>query len=243
MTSELKSKTTFSSNFDINTIECNTIRNKKISYIKTDNCIGYFIKNGKFWEDWMIKYISKFYVNGTNMIDIGANIGTTSLMMSEILSENNYIYTFEPIYSNVTLKNILDNNLQNKIKLYEYGLGNHNYSLEVDEINYNNTKNFGATSILELVNTNTTKTFKINIASLDYFNLDNVSLIKIDVENMEIFVLEGAYNLIEKCKPNILIETHMFEQLINSKIFEKLKLLGYQIEVINEGSNDFILYI
>ena len=36
----------------------------------------------------------------------------------------------------------------------------------------------------------------INIVPLDYFNFENISLIKIDVEHMEIEVLEGksTYN-------------------------------------------------
>ena len=83
----------------------------------------------------------------------------------------------------------------------------------------------------------------INIYPLDYFNFDNVSLIKIDVENMEMDVLEGSYNFIKKCKPTILIETHQFHLLEKSDIFLKLIDLGYKINRIDEGSNDFIMKI
>jgi FkbM family methyltransferase len=189
----------------------------------------------------MFKYIKQYYIPQTNIIDIGANIGTTSLLMSEILTDNNNIFTFEPLFSDVTLKNILDNNLQDKIILYECGLSNDDSILEVDSIRYEENKNFGASSLPELLHTKTDKKIQINITKLDNFNIDNVSLIKIDVENMEILVLEGAFNLINKCKPAILIESHMYDELVDSEIFIKLTQIGYTIEPIIEGSNDFIL--
>jgi hypothetical protein len=50
-------------------------------------------------------------------------------------------------------------------------------------------------------------------------------------------------DLIKKCKPTILIETHQFQLLEKSDIFLKLIDLGYKINKIDEGSNDFIMKI
>ena len=40
------------------------------------------------------------------MIDIGAHIGTFSLMMSKYISENSKIYAFEPVYYEILTINV-----------------------------------------------------------------------------------------------------------------------------------------
>ena len=83
----------------------------------------------------------------------------------------------------------------------------------------------------------------INIVPLDYFNFENISLIKIDVENMEIEVLEGCLNLIKRCKPTIIIESYKLAELKETLIFKELLALGYEIDIIPEGCNDYIMKI
>lgn len=222
-------------------IDKNIIRNKTINYFSNDNCIGFHIKNNNYWEIWMLKYIQENYITNTNIIDLGGNIGTTTLLMSEVLSENCKIYTFEPLYSDILLKNIIDNNLTDKVDLYPYGLGNKQEILKIDNINFNSTMNFGAVSLKNNITTDCG--LAINIVPLDYFNFENVSLIKINVEHMEIEVLEGSYELIKRCTPNIIIETYQIDTLKESKIFKNLETLGYSIIPILEGYNDYIMKI
>jgi len=220
------------------------IRNKKINFIKSDNCIGYTFSTNNYWEIWMLNYFVKYYKPNTNMIDLGGNIGSSSLLMSEILSKNNNIYVFEPIYFNILNKNIKDNNKENEIFLFPYGLGNKEKEIFFPKVELKSNDNFGAKSLVGFDNSkNNENDLQINIKKLDSFNFENVSLIKIDVENMEIEVLEGAIFLIYKYKPTIIIESHQYDLLINSEIFKLMQNLGYEIERIPEGSNDFVMKI
>jgi len=223
-------------------LEKTYIRNKTINYIKNDNCIGYFIKKGYYWEEWMCKYIQQNYIKNTNMIDLGGNIGTTTLLMNEVLSHNCKIFTFEPIYSDILLKNILDNNYTDNVDIYKFGVGNKMKTLRIKPINLSDNINFGAVSIMQNLE-DKHDSFLINIVPLDYFNFENISLIKIDVEQMEIEVLEGSLNLIKKCKPTIIIETYKLTELKETNIFKQLLALGYEINVIPEGYNDYIMKI
>lgn len=230
-------------NFFFNSfLEKNNIRNKTINYIKSDTVIGHYIKNGYFWEEWMFKYIQENYIENTNIIDLGGNIGTTTLLMSEVLSTNYKIFVFEPIYSDILLKNIVDNNLTDKVVIYPYGVGNEIKTLKIKPINLLDNTNFGAVSIIKTLE-DKEDSYKIDIVPLDYFNFENVSLIKIDVEHMEIEVLEGCLNLIKKCKPTILIETFQIDELKQTKIFKELTELGYEIDSIPEGWYDYIMKI
>jgi FkbM family methyltransferase len=227
---------------DENVLEKNYVRNKTVTYIKNDIYIGGSIKNGGYWEEWMFKYIESNYVKNTNMIDLGGNIGTTTLMMSEVLSDNCKIFTFEPLYSDILLKNILDNNLTDKVDLYPYGVGNEIETIKIKPINLSDNYNYGAVQLLTILE-DKENSLKINIVPIDYFNFENVSLIKIDIEDMEIQALEGCINLIRRCKPTIIIETYKLDTLKETNIFKELLLLGYGIDAIPEGIYDFIMKI
>jgi len=227
---------------DENYIEKNNVRNKIINYIKNDNCIGRFIRDGLYWEEWMFKYIQQNYIENTNIIDLGGNIGTTTLLMSEVLSNNCKIFTFEPIYSDILFKNILDNNLTDKVVIYPYGVGNEIKTVKIKPINFSDNINFGGISIINSLE-DKYDSYKIDIVPLDYFNFENISLIKIDVEHMEIEVIEGCVNLIKRCKPTIIIETYQLNKFKESGVFKKLMNLGYEMDIIPEGCNDYIMKI
>lgn len=220
------------------------LRNKKINFIKNDNCIGHTFRRETYWELWMLDYFKKYYIPNTNMIDLGGNIGSSSLLMSEVVTPENNIFVFEPIYYKILNKNIIDNNLTKTIHLFPYGVGKEDKEIYIPKIDFNKNDNYGAKSIVGFDNLKENENdLLINIKSLDSFNFENISLIKIDVENMEIDVLQGAIKTITKCKPTIIIESHMYNELINSNIYKLLENLGYEISSIPEGSNDFILKI
>lgn len=231
------------SSFDKSVLETNIVRDKLISYIKNDTCIGNQIQNGNYWEIWMLKYIQSNYIKETNIIDIGSNIGTTTLLMSEVLSNNCKIYSFEPIYNDILFKNIIDNNLIEQVEIYPYGLGNKIKNINIKKLDLTCNINFGALSLVDHKENNNEDSLYVKIYPLDFFKLENVSLIKIDVENMEIETLEGCLDTIIRCKPTILIETFQLDRLKESNTFKVLSEIGYDINLIPEGCFDFIMKI
>ena len=189
-------KTNLSPFFDETFLSKSILRNKTINYINTDDCIGQTIKNGQYWEEWMFTYIQQNYIENTNIIDLGGHIGTTTMMMSEVLSNNCNIFTFEPIYSDILLKNVLDNNLSDKVVIFDYGVGNAIKTLKIKPVILGDRMNYGAVSLINNVQDND-NSVEIYIVPLDYLNFKNISIIKIDVEHMEIEVLEGCLQLIK----------------------------------------------
>jgi len=131
-------------------LEKTFLRNKTIYYLKNDNCIGKYLREGFYWEsDTIEKYICKYYKPGTNIIDLGAHIGTTTMMMCEILSENCKVYSFEPIYHDILSKNIRANHLENQVVVHTVGLGNVEDKYKVPIVDYNKNLNFGSVSIVD----------------------------------------------------------------------------------------------
>ena len=154
------------------------LRNKKINFIKSDTCIGNVFRSHNYWEIWMLDYFIKYYKPNTNIIDLGGNIGSSSLLMSEILTPNNNIYVFEPIYFNILNKNIEDNKKEKDIILFPYGVGNCDKQIFFPKIDLTSNDNFGAKSIVgfydNIVNEDD---IIINIKKIDSFDFENISLI------------------------------------------------------------------
>jgi FkbM family methyltransferase len=189
------------------------------------------------------------------MIDIGANIGTFSLMMSKYISENFKIYAFELGYHEILTTNVEQNNLKNKILVYPIGLSNKEEKLQEGLIDFSIKTNYGLTQLDTSKKANDTSEYIIDIITLDSLNIENVSFIKIDVEGSERKVLDGAINTIIKNLPTILIEIWCTSKGIIEKynyekylpevkkqfsVFEFLFNLGYICIPVSPTSDDFL---
>lgn len=228
----------------------------KLNCIKNDITITDYAKNqNKLWENWLEKYIKESYQKNTNMIDIGAHIGTFSLMMSRYISHGSYIYSFEPVYNSILNMNIKDNKLEDKIKTFNLGLSNKSEILKGGHIDFSINTNYGFTQIDNLQRSTHEDNLKIQVETLDSFNIDNVSFIKIDVEGNERNVLEGAINTIVKYLPTILIEIwctsknsikkyeseiYLPEIKKQFDVFEFLFNFGYICIPVSISSDDFL---
>lgn len=123
-------------------------------------------------------------------IDIGANVGHFSLLAAGICKAN--VIAFEPILVtfNKLKKNIVLNDLAEKIKIYNIGIG------EVNSIlNFTKSKDVMNSVALSYE----TDTVSVLVKKLDEALLNkNPTCLKIDVEGYEYFVLKGASEVLKK---------------------------------------------
>lgn len=163
-----------------------------------------------FYEGELLTFIKNNFAQQKNIVDIGANIGNHTLFFAKNM-ECNKIFSFEPIAENVQLfrKNL--ENYGDKVTLFENALSNHRGKMVLynSEIN-----NYGGFSLYKQEKSyEVGKT--IEVTMLDDFQLTDVTLIKIDVENHENEVLMGAIETINKYKPIIVLENshHHFSHI------------------------------
>jgi FkbM family methyltransferase len=128
------------------------------------------------------------------LIDIGANIGFYSILLSEYF---NIIKSYEPNIRNfqALTKNIEKNNLQKKIQTFNYGLGNKKQILKGNSMTKGELFQTSGFSLSEK-NIEGEEVF-INIGDdvLDF--KEQILTIKIDVEGFELFVVQGIKRLLE----------------------------------------------
>ena len=229
-------------------IETTTSNNLKIHCFKGDNIICKYLNETHTWEDLISQKLIEYYKPNTNFIDIGSNYGVHSLYVANYIKNNNftgkvYSYEIQPKIYELFIKNINENNLNDYIVPNLYGLSNVNDIMNVEFINdYDYGDNPGGTSIIDndnkIMNKDNLLSTTITLKTLDSYNIDNISIIKIDVEGYELIALEGALNTIHNNKPVILIEIWK-KKIEEYKNWFTINLPNYKLESIAE--NDYIL--
>ena len=217
-----------------------------------DQFIGKSFLNKKYWGLQDIETISKileFKCKKKNKIvfyDVGANIGTHSIALSNIFKNKIAIKAFEA-QSNIFEmfnKSIKINNLKN-IKVYHNAVSDKNDEIiKINLPDYSKNNNFGGLELFKpYQNSDNTQMQKSDIfedvktIKLDIFN-EEVDFIQIDVEGMENLVLKGSQNLIDNHRP------FLFMELLKSKledVTEFFKDKNYNIYI--KGMDAFIIPI
>ena len=193
-------------------------------------------------EEPEIEILKELIIKDTDTIDVGVYRGVHSYEMSKY---SNKVHAFEP---NPIIYKDLENYLlkiKSNIKLYNYALSNvegiKNLKIplrnsKINKDNYEEYYKMGLASIHESNIFSAYETFQVKSIKLDNINIDNkISLIKIDVEGHELEVINGGIKLINKYKPNLIIEIE--ERHSKRKVMETINTIseiGYKVFVYNK---------
>lgn len=171
--------------------------------------------------------------DGTTVIDVGTNMGETLLNLA-LINKNGMNIGFEPVpFLFEKARRNIELNKPENVRLENLALSNEKSTLVFNLDNENNSGGIFLTSDAEnKENPQIVQAVKFD----DYVeqnNLENISLIKIDVEGFEMNVLKGAVQTIERDKPFLFVEVNnTFLQRQNSSakmLIEFLSSKGYQI--------------
>tara|TARA_B110000967_G_C18720112_1_gene477178 strand:- start:36 stop:746 length:711 start_codon:yes stop_codon:yes gene_type:complete len=202
----------------------NTTKTKRSAVVRRH------LKNGS-WEKNISNILYDNALPNTNVIDIGAFIGTHTLALADISKKGNgKVYSFEPqpwAYENI--KESLKKNKIKNVKVYNIVLSN-----EIGSIKFCSDSTGGSSVCTERSKkiNSWNNVYNVKMNTLDKYNFKNISIIKIDVEGHEINVLNGALNTILKNKPKILIE--VWNRPKRKKEFlEFMKKINYKVKKIS----------
>mgnify|MGYP003111312582 FL=1 len=140
-------------------------------------------------------------------MDLGANIGYTTLHMLEKVGPDGQVYAIEPDQHNIDLltKNVNNNSFENICEIERCAISSADGNLDfwiASQPNLNSVKRTKHSIRKEVVNCYTLETF---LKNKKYPNF-----IKMDVEGHEVKILEGAYNYFKNNEgtTSFLIEVH-----------------------------------
>jgi FkbM family methyltransferase len=153
-------------------------------------------------------------------VDIGSNYGIYSFLFSKFFKK---VESFEPIQKHF----IETNKLFSNVTVNNYALGNKDSIENINVPIINNKLIYGYSSInIKFQKFISEKIYVKKFSKV--FKYKTLAFMKIDVEGYEIQVINGAFNLIKKFRPIIMIE---IEDRHNKKsfdfIYNKLKNINY----------------
>jgi len=193
----------------------------KVDILSDDHYIGSALRRGHEWDGWMRYDIPHMYNQGTDILDIGGNIGWNALMFSDY----GPVHTFEPVFHEIISVNVNQNTLKNPVTVHGYGLSSETTRAEIYLPKKDgNVCNYGGTSLHRHFEENNGSR-NIQLKRLDDVYKGHASLMKIDVEGHELEVLKGARETILRTFPSIYVE--IFDYTDDCDIAVFLKSLGY----------------
>lgn len=184
---------------------------------------SYFELNTYFFKYGTDFIENKSYIEGKTIIDAGAYIGDSSMVLADTTPCKNVI-AFEPSPSNFDrLKQTLKLNHRDDIIPVNVGLGNKSGTLK-----FLDTSGMGSSFIENLkINSENQKLLDIPVVTLDEYVQEyniKVGLIKTDLQGYEQIFLSGAKETIKTQKPILILSIyHTFSDFFDIKPFiEKL---------------------
>ena len=189
-----------------------------------------------------LKFLESIAQEGMHAIDIGANLGITTVAIAKTIRRVGKLHSFEPVpeYFDILKDNVSSNGLEN-VKVYELAV--------TDQVGrapfYQKELSSG------IVFEEGAKTFEVPTTTIDRFltaeRIGRMDLINMDCEGSELLVLKGAKETLSKNKVKIFCEIHhdFLKQLGQSveDIVQYLQGLEFKVQSVSlndlKVANDF----
>jgi FkbM family methyltransferase len=196
------------------------------------------LRNNRKEGDFL--YFLSMLPENSTILDIGANIGVMTMHIALKLPRSK-VFSFEPVPENLyNIRRLIKFYSIQNVTVFDIALGNYNGKAEIIMPKINHVKFQGLSHVKGVEGSEGNSGIKYNVPIRKIDDLAEfkvlekpVSGIKIDVENYEYNVLEGARNLLLEYKP--LIYAELWENQNRADCMKLLTGLGYSIFVLENG--------
>ncbi|MFQ5786904.1 MAG: FkbM family methyltransferase [Thermodesulfobacteriota bacterium] len=182
--------------------------------------------------------INRYLTTSGIFIDVGGCVGYLSAIASRIVGSSGQVHCFEPNPVNIaSIQKMIQSNPDSNIILNGYALG-----IDDGVHHYYKKSKKNSTEVTMIENLicpeEVTESFEVKTKRLDKYleqkNINNVSLIKIDVEGFEYFVLKGLEGYFQKNinRPPIICEitpsAYVHLDYTINELYNYMRDYGYQ---------------
>ncbi|MDR0968117.1 MAG: FkbM family methyltransferase [Holosporaceae bacterium] len=231
---------------------CKTNQNLWIAVIRNEY-ISLHIEKNSVWEPHVTNYLVKNVKPSETVIEIGANIGYYTTLLSKLVGSKGKVYSYEAnkkvydlaclslkmndLYNIVTIKNIVISDRKGTVDFVSY-----EPSLDADIVNIGGSHILTDYGIYDLLYDKTIKTIKTTSLDEDLPNLKSVDWLRMDIEGSEILALKGARRIINS-SPNLKIVMEWFPNIMKKygdvqKLIKDLRGYGFKFYKISDCDAD-----
>ncbi|MEM8607433.1 MAG: FkbM family methyltransferase [Myxococcota bacterium] len=173
---------------------------------------------------------------GDSVLDIGANIGLTAMILSSLVGPSGAVHAFEPNpKARSLLERAIEKNRARNVVVHGVALGREEGSLDLFVPHGHAGKGSLVPNFAGVVAA-LGETMQVPVKTLDQLfaetQFDRLRLVKMDVEGFEAEVLRGARSFFDRCKPSALV----FEIAMNDKPLGERE----SVRLLDEFGYDFL---
>lgn len=207
-------------------------RHGPMYYAEHDACIG---KSLEMYGDWgkdEIDRLTPLVKAGDIVLDIGANIGTHTIPLAQIIGPTGCVLSFEPqrrLYQ-ILCANVVANHLANVVTS-NYAISDKIGVALAPNLDFDVPNNFGAAPV-KPEGAEGANGQPVNMSTVDALGMPRCALIKADIEGGELAMVLGAQQTIKHCRPFLYLESHAG----HDELVALCKSLGYRVYVHNAPS-------
>ena len=168
--------------------------------------------------------LTTFPLEGMTVLDIGANVGFFSLLLSRLVGQKGHVISFEPFPRNIDfIHQHIALNAVNNIDVRPVAIADKEGKAFFSSPEFHEQGFLAESGDLEVM-----------VTTLDVMEsqVSNVGFIKIDVEGAEVEVLKGGHKFFQRHRPVILLATHGKSQVISCR--EILETYGYSMKLLSQ---------
>lgn len=195
----------------------------KMIYNRLDAYIGKSLSYYGEFSEGEAELFKQIVGEGNIVLEIGANIGAHTVALAKMVGQKGRVYAFEPqrLVFQILAGNIALNSLAN-VYCYQKAVGETPGTLLVPMLDYEKEINWGGLSLGSWEQGESVKVITIDSLEIPFCNF-----IKIDVEGMELSVLKGAKQIIEKHRPILYVENDREDK--SDELIKYLDNVGYDL--------------
>ncbi|MCC7484844.1 MAG: FkbM family methyltransferase [Burkholderiales bacterium] len=195
-----------------------------VLYNANDVYIGQAIERYGEYGEIEAQLLRQLVPRGGVAIEVGANIGTHTLVLAHAAGPGGFVYAYEPqrvvfqaLCANLALNSIVH------VDARHAAAGSAAGWVLIPDIDYTRTGNFGGVSVDRFESGRRVRRVALD-GDLEPARLD---LVKIDVEGMELDTLLGAAGLIARFRPALYVENDRLDR--SEALIRHLHALDYRL--------------
>jgi FkbM family methyltransferase len=195
-------------------ITCTHGREGHFLVLSKDVGISKTIRDEGVWADKDVQFFKRILKPGMRVIDVGANLGHHTVVFSKLIGDGGQVLSCEPqsLIFQLLQANIALNGCKNVIA-QQVAVGVSSGNLKLWPIDYDQPGNVGALGVSQqeghAVRDHGGEEIEMLVTDdfvLRHLGTKKIDFVKIDVQSYELYVLQGAKQLLSKHKPDLFLE-------------------------------------
>lgn len=183
-------------------------------------------------------FLKKIIKPGFYCIDIGANLGYYSTLLSGLAGKHGKIFAVEPVplFVKIWKKNVQMSKIDN-LQMLPFALGGENTSVRMGMPVRDGVVHHGMTKIVSTKKEDYIKYYDVDMKIPDelFSDLERLDFVKCDVEGYESEVFSNMTEILSKFRPLVQSELSGTENRISVINFFKRK--GYSVNILDHDGN------